>query len=61
LIPVFIYPWFAGVLSAFAISMMKGVTNIVGTESDVGFNFKYPMTYIIFMLAPTAALSEVVV
>ena len=35
-VPVFVYPWFAGVLSSFAISMMKGVTNVVGTESEFG-------------------------
>ena len=58
-VPVFVYPWFAGVLSAFAISMMKGVTNVVGTEKEFGNNFKYPLTYFLFLLAPLAAFSEV--
>ena len=60
-VPVFVYPWFAGVLSSFAISMMKGVTNVVGTESEFGQNFKYTLTYFLFLLAPLSAISEVVV
>jgi len=59
MLAVFTFPWFAGFLNSYAVTLVKCITNIFGTEHEVHYNFKHFLTYVIFILAPLVLLVEV--
>lgn len=56
---MFTFPWFAGFLNSYAVTLVKCITNIFGTEKEVHYNFKSALTYVIFILTPTVLILEV--
>lgn len=58
LLPLFLFPWFAGFLNAITVVVIKGVTNVIATEKEFHHNFKHPLTYVLILLAPLSIVSE---
>jgi len=46
---MFVYPWFAGYLNAYCVTLVKSVGNIFATESETHAGFKHLLTYVIFL------------
>lgn len=56
-VPLLLFPWASGLLSALTTSFIKGVSEQVNSEF-IGDNFQKPMLYILLVLVAVTLVSQ---